>query len=491
MYHRGLTWALRSCPVLLLLAAAARGDGPPLGFREEVRVSAPTRLDWKFAASAFGPGAARIPAGYDSRKQRYQLYVPRSYDRARSWPLVVFISPGDDPLGWRWWQKVCERNESLFCAAYGAGNSCPVGQRARIVLDVLDDIRRQYRIDPDRTYLTGFSGGGRMACTLAFALPEYFGGVAAICGINPLPGVDPLRHRIQDRLSIALVTGENDFNRKETEAFLAPVCQELAIRSKLWVVPKLGHEVPSPDVLAEVAAWLADDLERRQRDRKARPGLAAAEDSVPIPEQQAARQVETAEAELKTPGRLWRGAALLRGVIERWSNTTPADRARELLRQLESDPERARTLAEEGGQDERQTLAAHAAGFDRLGDLRRARQAWQLLARNHPSTAEGQKAEAEARRLAGVLAATPYLGVAFADGGLLVAAVVARGPADLAGLRAGDRLASFGGKKLAAPQELRQALAGHKPGDRVEIEVQRGGKAVTMTVTVGSLLAEE
>src|SRR6266480_1716891 len=80
-------------------------------------------------------------------------------------------------------------------APYGAGNSTPAGQRARIILDVLDDVRRQYAIDPDLTYLTGFSGGGRMACAIGFALPEYFGGVIPLCGTNTIGAPTYLRHR--------------------------------------------------------------------------------------------------------------------------------------------------------------------------------------------------------------------------------------------------------------------------------------------------------
>ncbi|HKI38256.1 MAG TPA: hypothetical protein VKA46_40755 [Gemmataceae bacterium] len=173
-----------ACALSAALAAPAAA-APPTGFQDKVQIAGPTRLDWKFVASAFGANAAKLPADYDSRQQHYQLYVPRDYDAARTWPLVVFISPGDGPLGWRSWQKPCERAGALFCAPYAAGNGCPAGQRVRIVLDMLDDVRRHYRIDPDQTYLTGFSGGGRMACTIAFALPEYFGGVAPVCGTNP------------------------------------------------------------------------------------------------------------------------------------------------------------------------------------------------------------------------------------------------------------------------------------------------------------------
>ena len=41
-----------------------------------------------------------------------------------------------------------------------------------------------------------------MACTIAYALPEYFGGLIPVCGTNPLPRLTYLRHRAEDRLSV-------------------------------------------------------------------------------------------------------------------------------------------------------------------------------------------------------------------------------------------------------------------------------------------------
>jgi PDZ domain len=474
--------------LVLALAGVAAAAPPPTGFQDKVQISAPTRLDWKFAASAFGAEGARVPADYDSRQQHYQLFVPRDYDPAKNWPLVVFISPGDDPLGWRHWQKTCEKPGALFCAPYAAGNSCPVGQRTRIVLDMLDDVRRTYHIDPDRTYLTGLSGGGRMACTIAFALPEHFGGVAPLCGTNPLPRLDAVRHRVQDRLSVAFVTGESDFNRKENEVFMAPIFADLSIRSKLWVVPKMGHSIPSSEVLSEVYAWLEADLKHRREDARAHPGLTLPPGETPTPEKVAARQTEEAEAELKKDGHAWRGVALLRAVVERWPNTDAGDRARKLLKDVVNDEAKTRAIMEEGGKDESDFLTAQAKALERFGDNRRALQAWQTLAKGQPDTPAGKKAAGEAKRLREALEATPYLGLGFAPNSLLITEVARLGPADKAGLKAGNKLLKVGDKEVKTPEQLRQELdrLKVKPGDGLFVEVDRGGRAERISITLGS-----
>lgn len=474
--------------LVLLLFGPFSAGAAEVGFQQEVKVSAPTRIDWEFAVGSFGIDKPKLPADYDSRKQRYQLFVPKDYDARKDWPLVVFISPGDDPLGWRFWQKACQDQGMLFCAPYGAGNVVPVDQRTRMVLDVLDDVRRRYRIDPDQTYLAGFSGGGRMACALAFALPEYFGGVIPVCGTNPLNALPALRHRVRDRLAVAFVTGSGDFNRKENEDYMFPYFQDLGIHSRLWVVPKMGHGVPGPEVLAEVHAWLAEDRKRRQADAKALPGLAASADDVKTRAQKAAGQLEAAETELKKPERTWEGAALLEGIVQRWGKTDAAETARTQLERLKADPKKVQLLGEQRSAEERRELTAQARALERFGLRRQALTSWQKLAKEHADSPEGKTAADEARRLQAAMAAAPkqaYLGVAFQGDNLIIGQVAPKGPADECGVKAGDTLLKLGTVKLAGQADLIKALASHKPGEEVALEVKRDDKPVTLTIKLG------
>ena len=135
MTFRTISWAMCFCLGFAVSTASAQ-------VLKEVKVEAATRLDWEFAASGFGANALKLPKDYDSTQQRYHLFVPKNYAKEKAWPLIVFISPGDQPAGWSSWQKVCEAQGILFCSPFKAGNNCPAGQRTRIVLDMLDDVRR-------------------------------------------------------------------------------------------------------------------------------------------------------------------------------------------------------------------------------------------------------------------------------------------------------------------------------------------------------------
>jgi predicted esterase len=469
--------------VSLLSARSVPAEG---GFEAEVSVRQPTRLDWEFAALTFGADAAKVPADYRSEKQRYQLFVPEDYADKKAWPLVVFISPGDDPLGWRAWRKACEGGGVFFCAAYGAGNNEPPGVRVRIVLDMLDDVRRRYRIDPEQTYFVGMGSGGQVASALAFALPELCGG-AVLVGATPAPWrpgdgrLDYLRHRAQDRLSVAFVAGEKDPSRHDVEANGPPYCRDLGIRSRQWT-PKGGHELPPSEAVVEIQAWLAEDLPRRRRDVEARPKLAVKPDEAPDGPAQAARLTDTAQAELVQPGRLHRGIVMLRGVQARWPKSDAARKAGALVRDIEGDARLSEVLAAQAVAEERRLLAAQARATERFGDLRAALGLYEKLAAKHADSDEGKQAADAAKRLAATLAATPYLGASFEDDGVTVQAVAPDGPAQRAGLRTGDQVTRFGTTKVASLADLRRALAGLKPGDKTTVEVRRDGRSVTVEV---------
>jgi len=68
--------------------------------------------------------------------------------------------------------------------------------------------------------------------------------------------------------------------------------------------------------------------------------------------------------------------------------------------------------------------------------------------------------------------------------GYVLADVVKDGPAERAGLRAGDAIVEFGDNKIANLEDFAQALMKHKAGDRVPTVVRRGKESLTFEVTL-------
>ena len=62
--------------------------------------------------------------------------------------------------------------------------------------------------------------------------------------------------------------------------------------------------------------------------------------------------------------------------------------------------------------------------------------------------------------------------------------------ADLGGLRAGDRLVSFGDAQISTGDDLKTALAAHSVGDRVDVKVVRNGKEYTHSLVLTEYVPE-
>ena len=58
-------------------------------------------------------------------------------------------------------------------------------------------------------------------------------------------------------------------------------------------------------------------------------------------------------------------------------------------------------------------------------------------------------------------------------------------PADNAGIKVGDTIILFDGKKVRSMSELRELVLTQMPGDEVRITVMRGDKKLGIGVTVG------
>jgi putative serine protease PepD len=70
------------------------------------------------------------------------------------------------------------------------------------------------------------------------------------------------------------------------------------------------------------------------------------------------------------------------------------------------------------------------------------------------------------------------------DDGAYVQAVTDGTPAARAGIRAGDVVVAVDGKKIASAAALGGAIRQHKPGDEVEIEIDRDGESITVHATL-------
>jgi S1-C subfamily serine protease len=88
----------------------------------------------------------------------------------------------------------------------------------------------------------------------------------------------------------------------------------------------------------------------------------------------------------------------------------------------------------------------------------------------------------------GPSATQAYLGLEIGSralmGGLLINSVDHGSPADQAGVKAGDVLSRIGGVEVHTPGDVRALMQGRRPGDQVELGIERGSNSFTAEVTL-------
>ncbi|HEY5315992.1 MAG TPA: hypothetical protein VIK18_25920, partial [Pirellulales bacterium] len=102
----------------------------------------------------------------DQSEQPYRLFVPSAYDERQAWPLVLALhgTGGDENTLFDGYpggalQRAGEKLGVLVASPRG-GPGGPTEYRGigeYDVLAVLHDVRRRYRVDATRIYLTGHS----------------------------------------------------------------------------------------------------------------------------------------------------------------------------------------------------------------------------------------------------------------------------------------------------------------------------------------------
>ena len=203
------------------------------------------------------------PGPYDVKKEKFRIVVPKSYAAGDKWGLLVYINPGDGaglPAGY---EAVLEKRKLLAVSPYKAGNERNAYDRFRLAIDAGYNMHKRYKVDPERVYVSGFSGGGRIASMLGVAYADLFAGAIPLCGVNfyldipSEPGkVWPRNYiPVDEALKIAktgsrfvLMTGEKDMNLANTRAVYEHGFKKEGFkRAALMEVAGLGHAPPPAD----------------------------------------------------------------------------------------------------------------------------------------------------------------------------------------------------------------------------------------------------
>lgn len=192
---------------LALYGLADRGEVNPNRYKmREEFAAANTILDAVEAgrdpfATRNGDVRKAYRSAVDNTLQPYRLLVPQTYDGVKPVPLLVALHGmgGDENSMFDSYNNGALKRESErvgFVVAAPKGRdtaSMYRGSAEQDVIDVIREVRRDYKIDPNRIYLMGHSMGGYGTWSVAIAHPDLFAAIGPISGGGDPAGLVKIR----------------------------------------------------------------------------------------------------------------------------------------------------------------------------------------------------------------------------------------------------------------------------------------------------------
>jgi len=157
-----------------------------------------------------GPQVATFFSLVDDSDQPYGLYIPKNYRPERAYPLVVSLHgawsnhrlnlrrvfgqgnrPGEADFEATRYFPPLRDVDFIVVSPWARGTMGYQGIPERDVWDVIADVKKRFRIDEDRMYLTGLSMGGGGTLWIGLTRPDVWAALAPVCPAPP-PGAEAL-----------------------------------------------------------------------------------------------------------------------------------------------------------------------------------------------------------------------------------------------------------------------------------------------------------
>jgi len=184
---------------------------------------------------------------YNGASVKYVVYVPKGYDPEKPHPTILFLHGAGE-----------QGDDGKKQAGQGLGNAIKLGedkwnfivifpqkppggggfnQHEKLILDIIEKTKKEYKVDDKRFYITGLSMGGFGTWALICKYPTMFTAAAPICG-----GGNPAEaEKIKD-LPIWNFHGDKDpaVNIKKSQDMIDAI-KAAGGNPKFTIYPGVGH----------------------------------------------------------------------------------------------------------------------------------------------------------------------------------------------------------------------------------------------------------
>ena len=189
----------------------------------------------------------------------YALYIPKNYSVDKKWPVIFLFDPhAKGKLPVKNYAELAEKYGYILCGSNNSKNGMDVNSAQAIAAETMKDIVLKYSINSKRIYLGGFSGGARVAATIAMQ-----NNIAGMIGCGA--GLPPNAQFMNKEMIYIGLAGKEDFNyvemrfiKEESHSFPAGKAQLLVFDGK--------HEWPSSEIMEEAFVWISSDSLRKEAE---------------------------------------------------------------------------------------------------------------------------------------------------------------------------------------------------------------------------------
>lgn len=187
----------------------------------------------------------------------YALFLPPQYEKDKPCPLLILFDPrGSGLLPVNLFNSEAGKNGFIIAGSNNSRNGMDFEQTTAIYRKMLADITKRFNIEKKAIYLSGFSGGSRVAG--AVAITEA--GIAGVVGCGA--GLPAINRNPVGPFSYLAVVGNQDFNYTEIRQ-LDAMLESAHYQHHLLVFDGI-HQWPPKELLPDIFAWLRFDAMRQK-----------------------------------------------------------------------------------------------------------------------------------------------------------------------------------------------------------------------------------
>jgi len=191
--------------------------------------------------------------------QSYALFVPSNYSPNRNWSVIFALDPaarGRVPV--ERYQAAAEKYGYIVAGSNTSRNGSMAASLAAVQA-MVEDVSKRFAVDSKRVYLTGLSGGARVAMQVAMMSGSQIAGVIASSA-----GFPNGESRKSVPFAIFTTAGIEDFNYLEMRVLDGAVTSPHRL-----AIFEGGHAWPPSETAVEAVEWMevqAMKTGRRTRD---------------------------------------------------------------------------------------------------------------------------------------------------------------------------------------------------------------------------------